>query len=1216
MDKLKQTFSRNKETEAEDTSSRPTAGGKVTGQGTHFPSSQTMDTGDNLGSTVGGQQDPGIGGTRSDPQAALSSTGPETSGGGHISTANPSGTSQGATAIGQTSTYSTHHLSKGDPTPSVVDPQSSDPTSFKKPEASTGAGTGAGVPPNAAQVAASKAFTGSSHKEGMPGAYPTEGYENPYKAESLDPRVDNLPIRSKQDQSSGRPTAAAGSALGTGAGAGAGVAAATSGRSTGPDTSRTTAAPSSLTSTVNPGDRSAEYGTSEQTRVPEAGTTATQEQSPESSGFMGKALAAVGLGGAAGAAGYGVASRHDKDSAVADSTLSTDSTPQPTHGRKESIPTTAYPGGLESPRAINPPVGGTAQGTEAPAAERESHTGRNTALGAAAVAGAGAAGYGASHIGDRDKDRVAPDAAAHTATTLGQDQTGKLRDDSASQPAGISSDTRQTPTLASTQARSSQPLTRQPDQREDHSKRNAALAAGGVGAGVGAAGASTLGQDNTSKLRDDLASQPSGITSEAKQAAPMGVTQTTTGQSTSNFGQDNTSKLRDDLASQPSGITSEAKQAAPLGATQTSSNQPRTGQPDQREDHSKRNAALAAGGAGAGVGAAGAYAATRDNKSQEPFGHTAIYGPGSGSTTTQPRAISSQTTGVTSTQPTTTRQEDIPAKREDDHTARNAALAGATGVGAAGAGAYGAHEYNNRQATQQQTTPSQTTGITGATSTQPTKTRQEEVPGKREDDHTARNTALAGAAGVGAAGAGAYGAHEYNKRAAEEESARQAANAENQRKAAEKARAEQQKAHEKALAEQEKAHKKEVEKQQKEAEKHAKKEEKEHQKEVEKQQKEAEKHAKKEEKEHQKEVAAMEKQRTKEQEELRRRQEEEEEERRKKAAAAGAVGAGAAGAGAYAYGKDKDDDATRTSTKSEEKEKKPGLFKRIFKRRKNKDTGESEEYSSDEDESHKGAAVAGAGGAAALGAGAAYGAHEHGANKAATTEHSTDPNSIGRAVSTDEARQSPSTSRYGDASGGAEKPSYNPFSKDDPSKQPLSGDHSEDRSTAPAAAGLAYGASEQPLSSDRHQGRPTEHTTSATGATGLSDGTYRDASTLRYGGEQDTGALGTQSHEDHKDKLPIERTTGMPFDPSKDPAAASRLNEQGDVVSPEQRRRTSSEEFEASSPSSEKRGIRQKLKEAITGHKHEDTTEHQAEHGVLHKKPHQVPEGASAERSP
>merc|ERR1711939_748967 len=90
-----------------------------------------------------------------------------------------------------------------------------------------------------------------------------------------------------------------------------------------------------------------------------------------------------------------------------------------------------------------------------------------------------------------------------------------------------------------------------------------------------------------------------------------------------------------------------------------------------------------------------------------------------------------------------------------------------------------------------------------------------------------------------------------------------------------------------------------------------------------------------------------------------------------------------------------------------------------------------------------------------------------------------------------------------------------------------------------------------------------EHTTSATGATGLSDGTYRDASTLRYGGEQDTGALGTQSHEDHKDKLPIERTTGMPFDPSKDPAAASRLNEQGDVVSPEQRRRTSSEEFEA-----------------------------------------------------
>lgn len=163
MDKLKQTFSRSKEAEAEDTT---TAGatGKVTGQGSHFSSTKAMDR-DTLGATAAAQQDAGVGAPTTDPRAAQATGGPEVGGGEHVGTVNPSQLSQGGSdpPAGQTTTYSTHHLTKGDPTPSVIDPESSDPTTFKKPEATAPATGSAGVPPNAAQVAASKAFSGSAH---------------------------------------------------------------------------------------------------------------------------------------------------------------------------------------------------------------------------------------------------------------------------------------------------------------------------------------------------------------------------------------------------------------------------------------------------------------------------------------------------------------------------------------------------------------------------------------------------------------------------------------------------------------------------------------------------------------------------------------------------------------------------------------------------------------------------------------------------------------------------------------------------------------------------------------------------------------------------------------------------------------------------------------------------------------------------------------------
>lgn len=114
---------------------------------------------DLLGATASAQQDSGVGGNATDPTTAQATRGPEVGGTEHVGTAEP------GTAIGQTSTYSTRHLAKGDPTPSVIDPESSDPTTFKKPESSLAGATSStetGLASNAAQLAASRAFTGSS----------------------------------------------------------------------------------------------------------------------------------------------------------------------------------------------------------------------------------------------------------------------------------------------------------------------------------------------------------------------------------------------------------------------------------------------------------------------------------------------------------------------------------------------------------------------------------------------------------------------------------------------------------------------------------------------------------------------------------------------------------------------------------------------------------------------------------------------------------------------------------------------------------------------------------------------------------------------------------------------------------------------------------------------------------------------------------------------
>jgi hypothetical protein len=144
------TSSTNKSDELEDTTS---ASGKVTGQGSHFHSAKEPS---GLGSTTTGTE-PEITGTPSttaaapDPSSAQLASGPEAA-----------GADERTAAIGHTSTYSSTPLAKGDPTSSMVDTESSDPTSYQKPEATYGGATG--VPTGAANAAASTAF-GNTQKQ-------------------------------------------------------------------------------------------------------------------------------------------------------------------------------------------------------------------------------------------------------------------------------------------------------------------------------------------------------------------------------------------------------------------------------------------------------------------------------------------------------------------------------------------------------------------------------------------------------------------------------------------------------------------------------------------------------------------------------------------------------------------------------------------------------------------------------------------------------------------------------------------------------------------------------------------------------------------------------------------------------------------------------------------------------------------------------------------
>jgi hypothetical protein len=262
-------------------------------------------------------------------------------------------------------------------------------------------------------------------------------------------------------------------------------------------------------------------------------------------------------------------------------------------------------------------------------------------------------------------------------------------------------------------------------------------------------------------------------------------------------------------------------------------------------------------------------------------------------------------------------------------------------------------------------------------------------------------------------------------------------------------------------------------------------------------------------------------------------------------AGAGAVGVGAGAAGAYAAHEDKD------ITMEGEKEKKPSIFKRLFKRtRKNKDTGEDEEYEEEgeeEHDSHKelqtaaGIGVVGT----AVGGGVVYGSvEEHGKPistaadptgkpTTSTTEEAAKPTTTTSAPTAEEttkpiastgatATTDPSDKSYEAQSGGVLKPSYSPLKKDDTAAANTA-EHGRTGEKVPYETGTAASATE----------RYTEPTsTTSTAATGAEQ--HTTSSTSPY--------AATAAETSASDK-PIEPVTGLPYDPSKDPAAAKRIEE-------------------------------------------------------------------------
>ncbi|KAJ4525377.1 hypothetical protein HRR90_003969 [Exophiala dermatitidis] len=1128
---------------------------------------------------------------------------------------NTSSEGLGVAAIGETLTIKKRVLPKGDPVPSVIDPTSSDPTTFKMPEHSSYQPV-AGVPPGAAETAASRAFNKANERDQT---------KDTVKDKDIEQTVSHIPGAFPTDE---HPTpieeTAGATATGSTRATDTGSRPYGSGISAGPSAQDTSVpAPSTLTTTASPSTRDTGYGQAEGTKVPDRATTSTIPTStsadnassqPESSGTFDRILGAVGLGGTAAAISSalpgtgeekesrsvsdypeqpttttgvdsytaptrsgdvadkpatttgvdsynaptrsgndwnqpttttgvdtyttplhssGVSERLGAATGAAASTGRTPSGPTPSHYRKESIPTTAYPQGQDSPAPINPPVGGTA--VAADEEDRQDHGGHRGGL-AAAGAGIGlAAGGVAAHEYEHGRSqpeehgrsqheeygRSQPSGSATFYSLTTSDTPSQPAQPTSSLSRPIQEDTSGYEAYKHPSNISPQPYASTDPQKDSTGYGAAATTAGlGVGAGTAAAAIHDY-QDSGRQSAGALPyrNAPAASQSTASSDVPFASSQHAQG-------------LSRDIDENP---------AARSGFSQTPTDlrQPITA--EHTDDSRGYGRTAAAAGVGAGVGAAGAYALQHKDE------------PETGDLSGGKAYPTSQTTvedqPMVATEPAAVPE---PVPSAGDRTAQQVPVAAAathqdprrSNEGTDRGGPVPATTSYNEPA-RDSTTTKPTPGAVQS-SEKSTKTEQVLKP-EKEDRHTGRDAALAGAAGAGAA---AYGAHEYNEHQAEQEAAR-AAEAKRQQDIAEQEEARRrqfekdQKAAEKRAAKEEKAekkHEKAVEKEQKQHEKDLAKEEKEerkHQKELAKEEKKQEKELEKEQKEKEKAAAAAalaEKERRQQYEREERERfeaaEAERKRREKEAAGAAAIGTGAA-AGTAAYAAhDKEQQPGETTPRSSREtdrnrlhkdppqEKKPGILKRIFKRRKNKDTGLEEEYSTDEEEEPRHSSHSGRTGAA-VGAGAGVGAATA---AAAAHEHHRDEGAAGEGIL-------------------PQKPSYNPLHKDETiplvsTDTPIADNLASERQAhqASGTTGRTATGVNEPVSSST--GTYPAGTHSGTGYdTGPTAADTAAAATVPGSAGHDTTA------RDYGNTTGTTTTTGLPYDPKHDPEASRHLQE-------------------------------------------------------------------------
>lgn len=1007
--------------------------------------------------------------------------------------------------------------------------------------------------------------------ERMPGEFPTAGYENPYRATNLDPRVDG----GKVDSSAARPSSSIPSntqstSPGVSTSVGVTSAAPAVAASTSTDIAdRTGPAPSSLSTTADPAGRSAEYSPSFETKVPASAPYATKqnESTGESQGMMGKALGALGLGGAAGAAagylGYGSKSaeatepRDTPAVAVQPGVASQESGP-PKHYRRESIPTTAYPGGPKSPPAVAPPVGGTAgarqsidQSSNGPSAEPRASSDRgiggvSSSITAAMAAGASALGFGAAKSGVSDQE---------------YSDRSNLRDDTAAESKGP---------VPTSHIEESVPTS---STKTDEELARKISSPGSATADAIEAGAFPLHQTHKeAELLGNISKDPATV---------GGLSGTS---------------VSSEQASQPSNVTPDATQKS---------------QPSETVDsHTGRN--VAAGGAAAAGAGAGAYglhhhkksddlrSAAADNTAREPTtssgdstltgGHSYTITGGDhaapvdaiSSRDPSDRKSTTQAAGATTSAspdapidavaaapgryegqdfdqraasaraaPMTTVAGKKSLDREhDSHTGRDAAL----GAGAAAAGvgglAYAARDQDYQGSVYDAITVPRTTADTSATSApsygtsttaDPTVTSTTKAPSygtSATADPTMASTTSAPsygpstATGPTVASPSGTSATQPASRSYESPSETVAAKERAQEREADDhtgrnaalgaaagaaavggaAYAAHDRSDERELERQREAEakeaarrEKELEKEERKHQKEVEKEEKRHQKEAEREEKKAQKEAEKEEKKHQKE---LEKEEKKHQKELEKEEKERavaaaEAEKREQARLAAEEDDRkrrerevAAGVGTAAAVGGVTAAATADEEPQEERKKKPSIFKRIFKRRKNKDTGEDEDYSTD-DEEDKAAHAAAAGSAVP---------HHHSDEKGRTV--------LGHGRDKDAYRNHPAWK--GPVTDIAAENSMNTPGRPHPG--------AEER--------LGYEQGSTPAGTE-----PSAH---AGGTAAVSGASAADTET-RAAPETATGRTSGVD----TDTLPRESITGLPYDPSKDPETARRLSSHG-----------------------------------------------------------------------